>query len=281
MHPSRLVLAAALIVGVFASAPSAAETLRVMTFNVRYPAVEDGDNVWEKRRDLVVETIRRHAPDVIGTQELFALQADYITGKLPEYAWFGIGRRGTHEDEHMGVFYRKDRLRVGESGNFWLSEEPEKPGSMSWNVSLPRMVPWALFETTESGKAFYFYNTHFAHREQDEQARTRSAELIAGRIGKLPAAVPLVLTGDFNTRPDSEAHRRLMAALQDAWQAGAQRSGPESTFHGFSGEPRSGRIDWILFRGFAAPSSVKTIADHRNGRYPSDHFPVIAELDLP
>lgn len=282
MHHPHLILAAILAAGVFASASSAAETLRVMTFNVRYPAADDGENVWDKRRDLVVETIRRHAPDVVGTQELFALQGDYITRRLPEYAWFGIGRTGTRDDEHMGLFYRKDRLRLRESGNFWLSETPQTPGSMSWNVSLPRMVTWGLFESVRSGRPFYVYNTHFAHRPEDEQARTRSAEVIAGRIRALPADVPLVITGDFNTTPGSAAHRLLTATFGDAWEAGARRSGPESTFHGFTGKPDADRrIDWILFRGFGGPASVKTVTNHRDGTYPSDHFPVVAELELP
>jgi endonuclease/exonuclease/phosphatase family metal-dependent hydrolase len=91
-----------------------------MSFNVRYPARTDGPNRWEFRRDFLVETIREKSPDVIGTQELYYEQGQYIVEKLREYAWFGISRRGSHEDEHMGVFYKKDRLRVLDSGNFWL-----------------------------------------------------------------------------------------------------------------------------------------------------------------
>src|SRR5690349_14206108 len=122
-----------------------AESLRIMTFNVRYPAKGDGPNVWENRRDLMVSTIKEKNPDVFGTQELFYEQGQYIVEKAPEYKWFGVSRRGDKTDEHMGVFYKPAVLNLVESGNYWLSENPEQPGSMSWNVSLPRMVTWGLF----------------------------------------------------------------------------------------------------------------------------------------
>ena len=117
-------LASVLLFAAALAVPLPAQTLRVMTFNVRYPNPDDGANVWANRRDLLVETIRRHDPDLLGAQEMYQSQGDYIAERLPRYAWFGIGRRGDHEDEHMGVFYKRGRFFPVESGNFWLSETP-------------------------------------------------------------------------------------------------------------------------------------------------------------
>lgn len=264
-----------------ASLCAPAETLRVMTFNVRYPNPGDGANVWPARRDLLVETIRARRPDVIGTQELFYEQGQYIVEKLPEYAWFGLSRRGNREDEHMGVFYRKDRLRVVESGDFWLSVTPEKPGSISWNMSLPRMVTWAVFEMAGSGKRFRFFNTHFAHRDQDEPARLKSAMLLACRVGLLDADEPVVITGDFNAPAGGAVHQALAQQMRDAWSEAAERKGPEDTFHGFRGKPRPGRIDWILFRAPWKSVFAETVTDHEGNLYPSDHFPVMAVFEIP
>lgn len=275
MHISRRLALAALFLA--AGAVYGAESLRVMSFNVRYPAKSDGANVWENRRDLMVDTIRKHKPHVFGTQELFQLQGDFIVEKLAEYAWFGISRRGDHTDEHMGVFYRKDRLELLDSGNYWLSETPETAGSSSWNMSLPRMVTWGVFKDKKSGRTFRFLNTHFPHRREDEDARTRCARLIAERVAKLPKNETVVLTGDFNTGMDSEAHRTLATVLTDPWRPEPDR--PRGTFHGFSGKPGPARIDWILYRGRLKPKSVETITDNVDGRYPSDHFPVIAVFD--
>ena len=261
-----------------AALPLLAAELRVMTFNVRYPNPADGPDIWDNRRDLLVETIREATPDVMGTQELFYLQGQYIAEKLPEYAWFGLSRRGNKEDEHMGVFYKKSRLRVEDSGNFWLSETPNVPGSSSWNMSLPRMVTWAVFTDLQTQRRFTYYNTHFAHRgQQDEPARIESAKLIATRIG---LAAPFILTGDFNAPPTSEAYRVLTATLTDSKTAAAASSGPEGTFHGFKGTVGPARIDWILFR---APQwkvkRVDALTKNRAGRYPSDHLPVLAIFD--
>jgi endonuclease/exonuclease/phosphatase family metal-dependent hydrolase len=270
---------AALLVGL-GVAGGAAESRKVMSFNVRYPAKSDGPNLWESRRDLLVATIREKSPDLFGTQELFYEQGQYIVEKAPEYAWFGVSRRGDKTDEHMGVFYKTSVLRLVESGNFWLSENPETPGSMSWNVTLPRMVTWGLFEVKSSGKKFYYYNTHFPHRGQDAEARVECAKVIRRRIEKLPKNVPFLLTGDFNTDVGSAPYKLLSDGLTDAWATAATKSGPRGTFHGFKGTPGEARIDWIFFRGFGRATQVETITKNENGRYPSDHFPVFAALEF-
>jgi endonuclease/exonuclease/phosphatase family metal-dependent hydrolase len=257
-----------------------AEPLRVMSFNVRYPASGDGDNRWELRRDLLVATIREKNPDVLGTQELFHEQGQYIVEKAPEYTWFGVSRRGNQTDEHMGIFYRKDRLKLIESGNFWLSETPETPGSMSWNVSLPRMVTWGRFQIAGTRKHFYLYNTHFPHRGEDHAARLECARLIAARLGKLPKKTLVILTGDFNAAAGQEVYKTMAAGMRDAWLEAPAREGPEGTFNGFRGRTDGARIDWILYRGAIKTQSAEIVRKNDNGRYPSDHFPVFAVLDL-
>jgi endonuclease/exonuclease/phosphatase family metal-dependent hydrolase len=267
-----------LLIGLLGLSMQAAE-LRVMSFNVRYPAKSDGANVWENRRDLLVDTIRKHAPDIMGTQELFYIQGEYIVEKLPDMAWFGVSRRGNKEDEHMGVFYRKNSLELLQSGNFWLSETPDVPGSTSWDMTLPRMVTWGEFRDKRSGKKFYFYNTHFAHRREDDPARVQAAKLLADRLRKLPAEATVILTGDFNTDAQSEPYRILMDFMQDSYSGVSQPKGPAGTFHGFRGTPGRERIDWILFRNGLKPLSVETITTQMDGRYPSDHFPVVSVFE--
>lgn len=264
---------------VLGAAPADARDLRVMTFNVRLLTDGDGPNQWRYRRDLAAQVIGQQQPDVIGTQELFAEQADDLVARLPGYAWFGSDRRGGRGDEHMGVFYRRDRLRVVESGDFWLSDTPDVAGSISWGNLLPRMVTWALFERIADCRRFYLFNTHLPYREQDEDARVRSIEAIVRRVRALPQGVAVVVIGDFNTVPAGREHALLATDLQDAWMAAPRRIGPEATFHGFTGKPDR-RIDWIFYRGLHA-RQAQTITDHRGGRYPSDHFPVVATLRWP
>jgi endonuclease/exonuclease/phosphatase family metal-dependent hydrolase len=178
----------------------------------------------------------------------------------------------------MGVFYRKDRLRVLESGNFWLSDTPEVPGSRTWGNIYPRMVTWARFQRISDGATFTIYNTHLPYRDNDEPARIRCAELIQSRLNELPRNERMILVGDFNTTADSRVHAILTNSFTDVWTAAHKRSGPEGTFHDFTGKPQR-RIDWILVRGLTA-DRVETVTTQRDGRYPSDHFPVVAQVEL-
>jgi endonuclease/exonuclease/phosphatase family metal-dependent hydrolase len=280
MSASRwLLLAVCLAALGFAGTSRAADTLRVMTFNVRLPMASDGPERWEARRDLFVKTIREQHPDVFGTQELYKEQGDYVVAKLPEYAWFGMGRKGGEGDEHMGVFYRTDELRVLDSGNFWLSDTPDVPASISWGDLYPRLVTWARFQRKSDGRTFVMFDTHLPYREQDDAAREKGTALILKRIAKLPSDEPFVLTGDFNTTPDSKVHAMLTRHLEDAWLVSPRRSGPDKTFHDFTGNPDR-RIDWILVRGFKV-EDVRTVTTHEGKLYPSDHFPVVADLQWP
>lgn len=259
-----------------------AETLRVMTFNVRYPNPGDGPDLWTARRELFVDTVRRHAPDLMGTQELFYEQGQFIVEKLPGYAWFGVSRRGNQQDEFMGVFYRKDKLTLIDSGNFWLSLTPERAGSSAWGMSLPRMVTWGVFEMKPGGARFLYYNTHFPHRAEDEAARRQCAKLIADRLSLYGDTMPIVLTGDFNAGAQGGAYETLTAGLKDTWKdAGKHSDGSEGTFHGFRGKPGRDRIDWILYRAPWRVLSTEILTDHDGAHYPSDHFPVLSVFELP
>ena len=273
-HWSSL-FACVLVFGLAGTGAAAEAPLRVMTFNVRVP-VDTGMNAWENRRDLMVEVIKAEHPDLLGTQELTEEQGEYLAAHLPGYAWFGQGREGGTKGEHMGVFYRTDRLKVERSGDFWLSDTPDVPGSRTWGQPYPRMVTWARFRLRDGGGSFDYLNTHFPYRAEDVRARMLSADEILRWIGKLPSGDKVILAGDFNCAPDTPVHAKLTRDLHDAWITASSRSGPARTFHNFTGNPDQ-RIDWILSRGFK-PIAVHTITTHEGARYPSDHFPIVAEF---
>ena len=177
----------------------------------------------------------------------------------------------------MGVFYRRDRLDLLKQGNFWLSETPEVVGSNTWNTPFPRMVTWGQFEDKASGKRFYFFNTHFPYRDEDEPVRTKEAQVLLDQIAKIDNdGTPLVLTGDFNTTPGSGAYEIVSKALTDIRKAAPKVGGPDKTFHNWTGKPTA-QIDWMFERGFT-PLSETTLTTHRGTLYPSDHFPVLAVL---
>ena len=267
-----LLLAVAII-----AAPATAQPLRVMSFNIRLPIDTQPERTWQARAPIAAAAIRRARADVVGLQELFQRQGDDLAAALPGYRWFGIDRRGGHGDEHMGVLYNTRALRLIDSGQFWLSDTSDIPGSITWGHPYPRMVTWGVFERRSDRRRFRLLNTHLPHRAEDAAARSKGAALIVERLATLPGAtLPTVLTGDFNTEPDSDAHRLLTRSLEDAWTAARRRSGPAATYHAFTGTPDR-RIDWILTRGFRT-ESVRTLTDRSHAVWASDHFPIVADL---
>ena len=283
MRPSRILscaLGAGLLLALAAcrSLAPAPAPLRVMTLNVRLPLDADGPDRWALRRDAMARLIDDTAPDLLGTQELMRTQADDLAARLPDYGWFGVGRDGGDQGEHMGVFYRRDTMRLLDSGHFWLSATPERPGSISWGHPYPRMVSWGLFERRADGLRLRLFNTHLPYRPGDGDARLQGAALILARLAALDDA-PAIVLGDFNDVPGSPVHRRLTGVLHDAWEQAPRREGPAGTFHGFTGIPGT-RIDWVLYRGLH-PRTVRTLAMPVDGRQVSDHFPVVAEFDAP
>lgn len=276
----RGVLAAALTaVAAPAAAAGRASGLRVMTFNVRVPVDREPERTWEARRPLAAALIRRTAPDLIGTQELVKRQGDDLVAALPDYAWFGRDRRGGHDDEHMGILYRRDRLRLVEQGDFWLSDTPGVPGSMTWGNVFPRMVTWGRFETRgPASRSVQMLNTHFPYRDVDAAARLQCAAAILAHVAMLRPDLPVVLTGDFNCDAREAPHARLATVLTDAHAAAPRVRGPAATFHDFGKDDDPRRIDWIMTRGMHA-RALTTLEDHAGAVWPSDHRPVLAELD--
>lgn len=253
-------------------------SLKVMSFNVRYPS-DEGPTRWEVRKPVMEATIRDVRPDLIGTQELFQRQGDDLVRALPGYRWFGRDRRGEHTDEHMGIFYRTDRLRLMSQGDFWLSDTPEVVGSMSWGTDLPRLANWGVFETLGSKpRRFLFVDTHLPHRDQDEAARERGVALILSRLPAIAQDLPVIIAGDFNAEPSSRVYAAMSAALTDAWASAPRRTGPEGTFHNFTGTPEK-RIDYLFVRGFQA-RQAHVDTRHDGSTYASDHFPVAVTLDF-
>ncbi len=282
-------LAAAMVVAVPAVPTAQVEPLplTVMTFNIRTSgnSSEDGKNGWPHRRGLVAETIGGIAPQVAGLQEALTDQLDYLSEKLPDYRWLGVDRGlngGTGLSEHTPIFYRHRELLPIESGTFWLSATPASPTGTGFRRRVSRIVTWAHFHHIATDRRLYVYNTHLTLRRGERQVD--SARMIAERAAALPEGTHVVVSGDFNAMAEvSDTWRAATASgLRDAWVIGDHRIGPARTSSDFRPpeQANEGRIDWILVGGPVAVRSVETVIDHDNGRYPSDHYPVVANIVL-
>jgi len=280
------------------SGPAGASGLevRVMTFNIRYGSANDGENHWKNRRDMVFDVIRKQKSDVIGLQEALRFQIDEIRQALPMYAEIGVAREdGKINGEYSAILYRADRFGVGEAGTFWFSDTPEVPGSSHWGNACVRICSWARLIENSSGKAFYAFNLHLDHVSQP--SREKSAVLLTQRIGGRKLAEPFVLTGDFNTGETNPVITYLKGQTALAGADGVSAKNPiplVDTFrvlhpdvkdvrsaHDFKGTRQGNKIDYVFVQPGVKVLEAEILYDNIDGRYPSDHFPVMARLLLP
>lgn len=257
--------------------------LDVMSFNIRVPA-NDGINTWPNRRPVVERMLHEYTPAVIGMQEPADVQLYDLDGMLTDYRSIRI-RPDARARVHNALFYRPDVVELLAWGRYWLSDTPDVAQSSTWGNSEARAVLWARFRSLATGDTFYVLNTHFHHIDSGETIRTRSAQLILDRLADVTQGLPVILMGDFNAMPGTPAHRLFVegekAPFIDAWQAAAARTGPEGTYHGFTGRSGGNRIDWLLVTPDIDVLSAEHVTYSEGDLYPSDHFPVYVTLCLP
>ena len=263
-------------------------SFRIMTFNIRYNNPADGENAWSHRKGLVKSVIQFHQANIFGVQEALKEQMSDLENSLPEFSWFGVGRDdGKEAGEYSAIFYKKDRFDLLEHDTFWLSETPDILGSMGWDAACVRIVTWGHFKDNISGKDFFHFNTHFDHR--GEATRENSCELVVKKIKEIADETPAILTGDFNFPPSSPLYSILVknrsaetdrVYLADAQSISAQPPhGPDCSFFGFQGMGRPGnKIDYIFVSKGVTVLQHGVLSDHWNGKYPSDHLPVLATI---
>lgn len=282
------------------------DDVTVMTFNIRYGTADDGENAWGKRRDLLIQVIRAADPDIIGVQEALRFQLDEIRADLPQYGEVGVGRDdGQARGEYSAVLYRQSRFATGpqQSGTFWFSDTPEIPGSKHWGNAIPRICTWvrltdrgATSDNPRASSPLAVYNVHLDH--QSEPSRQKSVEALKSRIlAQHAAGERLIITGDFNCGEDSPGIRSLQAPALLPTDAPATPSDwpgvidtfrtihPDlqsvGTFHAFKGGASGEKIDYIFVEGKAQTLTAEILRTSQDGRFPSDHYPVIARVRWP
>lgn len=268
--------------------------IRIMSFNVQcYEDDEDNTNWWAKRATLNIKTIKKYAPDVIGFQEFSHRHAADYREHMPEYDHTPLPNLDEFED--ATIFWLRDKYELLDAGQFWLSPTPEVP-STGWGVEDDILqARWVKLRERKRGAQFIHLNTHFEDGGWGEQSRQESSKLVCTRLDQLQAGVlPALATGDFNCNPWDPAYRIFMAnGFSDAYRAaGNADTEASSTFHGFRGKDYFGlewggsifwRVDWVLTRDGAQrmQTTASTIVrDAEPPLYPSDHYPVVAEVML-
>ena len=273
----KLVFFVALLLNIMAAH---AQHLIVGTFNLRYDNSGDTGNRWTERAPVVTSLVRFHGFDVLGTQEGLKNQLDDMSNALPEYARYGIGRDdGKDAGEHSAIFYRKDRFKLLDHGDFWLSETPDKP-ALGWDATCcKRICSWVKLRDRKAHRALWVFNVHYDH--QGVVAREESSKLMLRQIKAIAHNGRVIFTGDLNGGHGTGWYQRIATSgwLQDTYGRAEHPYTNNPSFHAFGHQLAGSEIiDHI----FTTPNfSVKRwgiLSDSYRGKYPSDHFPVLAEV---
>ncbi len=251
--------------------------INIASYNLRYANKGDGINAWTNRKENVKALIKFHDFDIFGVQEALIGQLKDVS-ELSEYAFYGKGRDdGMEGGEHSAIFYKKDRFKLTKSGDFWLSETPDKPGK-GWDaVCCNRISSWGKFQDLITKKEFFFFCVHFDH--QGVEARRQSGHLMVKKIKEIAGNATVILTGDFNSTPETEQIKTIQTLLNDSHEVTKQPPyGPEGTFNSFKFDaPMDKRIDYIFVTKNIDVLKYGVLTDAKEQRYPSDHQPVIIQ----
>jgi endonuclease/exonuclease/phosphatase family metal-dependent hydrolase len=261
---------------------AAQQEIRIMSFNIRLDMKSDGENQWDKRKERLVAMLNYNAPDFIGGQEVMHHQLEYMLQNLSGYAHIGVGRDdGKQAGEYSCILYNKEKFDVLDQSTFWLSPTPDSV-SKGWDAAIVRVCTYGLFRNKRSKQLFWVFNTHFDHI--GKQARLESAKLIVQKIKELNTKnYPVLLSGDFNSKPDEPPAQYMMENMQNTRSISALVHGNADTWNAFKfGEKPNGCIDYIFCSNDKRISVKKfaTLTDSYDMKYLSDHFPIMATLTI-
>jgi endonuclease/exonuclease/phosphatase family metal-dependent hydrolase len=257
-----------------------AQSLKVMTYNIRLDVAVDGENDWSHRKDFFTSQIQFYEPDIFGIQEATPNQVIDISNALSQYNQIGIGREGVGKGESSNIYYKKERFSVTKETTFWISETPNEI-SKGWDAACNRVCTFALFKDLKSNKSFWVFNTHLDHI--GEVARTKGIELILSKIEAVNIQkLAVIFMGDFNSEPNENRIVELKKIMNDTQELSLEKPfGPLGTFNNFQyNEPATKKIDYIFIskNSHFIVNKYAVLTDSKNLRFPSDHFPVFVEM---
>lgn len=251
----------------------------LISSNIRFDNPADGMLCWDMRKAFLTNTLKPHNASIIGTQEGRRSQ-------LEEFAQLLSLKPSTQHrqwlDERMyPTLYTNTALdmKVLGSGDVWLSQTPQVPGSKLPESAYPRLCSWGRYDF--QGKRLLVMNMHldYAHAS----TRLQQAEILLAEMrAEIKTDDHIVLMGDFNERANASLHRYFLQelpGLYDPWQS--LNKVEESSYHSFTEVELLGhRIDWILLDERLRCLDIFLDKTSRGHLRTSDHYPLVCRVSL-
>ncbi len=257
------------------------QTFNVGSYNLRYDNPDDAANNWTNRYKHIASIIQLYGFDIFGTQEGLSNQLKDLQGQLKDYKHFGLAREdGKEKGEHSAIFYNTNRFKLLDHGDFWLSDTPDKP-SFGWDAACIRICTWGKFKDLSTGKIFFMFNAHFDHKGL--VARVKSSDLMLQKIKKIAGNNCAIFTGDLNFDETDSSFKQINESgiVRSCFDIADFVYQPNSSFNDFGQDitPVS-RIDHIFVTKDFKVKKAAILTNTYMGKYPSDHFPVMAVVEF-
>ena len=236
--------------------------IRFMCQNIRYDATADQstDNAASIRRYRFKALVEKYDPDVICTQEACSFWttafAEDLGDKYDMYYHFREPVSGS--DEACPVLWKKDKYEKLATGNFWLSDTPDKSSASFVEGYYPRVANWVKLKDKTTGSIFTVHSTHFGFDYTMEHIN-KIRQLFVNNFNKNGSDAYNFMMGDWNIYYDSEQYYGianindmidLRLVCQDMQENGHAEIGDfrTGTSNGFKDEERDGGniIDFIV-----------------------------------
>jgi endonuclease/exonuclease/phosphatase family metal-dependent hydrolase len=266
-------------------------------------------NVWNtegdpRRPDIINRELRKLDPDLIAFQEVVQTPETRMLDRL----LYGLNLQAAHQSD-VQKFTPPFADRYGGSAlaTRWKHRAVE---ALDLRIAGANDVPWATLAaivTLPGLGEMLFIAATAAWRPAAEAARERQAIAISDLDARHRRDLPTVIAGDFNAGPDAASIRYLTGRqslagrsvlYHDAWAVAGQ--GPSYTWSADNPNARAGaeqiirqpnyrcRFDYVFVgswdahpKAHARVQSAALIFDQPvDGLWPSDHFGVVADLDV-
>lgn len=280
---------------VFASEPAvkkSGKTHRIMSCNIRVALDDDEEKGfgWNSRKDICTQIIGAYSPDIICLQEVLRVQYQDIKKVFTDYWAFGFEGpkmdaypEGYHGIAKNVIFFSKERYEFISSGCYWLSETPHIAGSKSWETARARHCNWVRLRDRTTDKEFRVLDVHLDHISQG--AKERQINMVINEAAQYNEDFPQILAGDYNSDIKNNVIKIIKSSgWTDTYSVIHGEIETGRTMHSFKGiqaKPgKNGRIDFIFSSGPVKTIASELVKDEVNGKYPSDHFFIYADIIL-
>ena len=250
---------------------------KVMTWNLLadqlakdFPKVKPEYLNWEYRNSLILSEIERINSDLLFTQELDHY-SDFLDPYMRNRGFSSIFKQksGWHRDG-IAIFYRDSLFE----------------SLQSYEVSFPGSQFAIGLKLRFRDHIFYAFTTHLKAKSQFDNIRVEQVAILFEFLSKLEP-YPIIIGGDFNSIPGSNAYFRLAEnslGLKSVYNLGDE---PEYTTVKFRKALEIKTEDYLWTTGFEINSHLSLPSKEEIGEnglpmehYPSDHFSLSADLEF-